>query len=755
MRKGRRIPGAAIILFLAAATAGAQNSSVGVTDGYDAAVVNPAALSVGNAVGIAGELGYTRDVFEEEGGAADTWSIYLNGNHLGYAYQDTPHSGRHTVAASARLIPGVHTGAAYRWSSGSFPGGNVRLGALYRPVNAVSAGATVTFNDEDTANGILGLGFRPLFFLPADTHRLTFSGDFPYDGAEWALPRVGVGAEPIDGLNLEVGYDFETERFRGVVSLSFSSFRAGNRTRFDADNDPDTGTVFLHLSPKRFRPIATTRDNIFVDYSPGPVVVERRSLPDVWPLTGFDNTVSVLDVAGEIRRLARDNTVDGILFRKHLFDASSANMLEIEAALQEFRAAGKYVVFYYEGVDNKNYALAASTADRIYLHPGGFVHLTGEHVTRPYLAELLGTLGVEVRNFTSGEYKNLGNIYSEHEMPAAEREALEFLLDDLYGEFLRTIEEGRGARLTMPAKDTVDTGPYLVAGDARDAGLVDGLIYEDEISGALEELMERPRIKEWESREDIHYGWAETSGAKVALVYVTGPITTGSGRPGEIAGSESIARAIRRAREDGSVRAVLLRVASGGGSSLASETIAREINLTRKGDNAKPVVVSMGGTAASGGYYVAAYADEIIAQPTTITGSIGVVALVPNIAGLSEQLGVNWETIRRGERADLGAVYRSLEPDEEQLFQDSIDAAYHRFVAAVAEGREMPEEAVREIARGRVWTGKQAQERGLVDTIGGLHTAIGVLEEKLGRPVDLVEFTGWSGISEREQKTKK
>jgi protease IV len=213
-----------------------------------------------------------------------------------------------------------------------------------------------------------------------------------------------------------------------------------------------------------------------------------------------------------------------------------------------------------------------------------------------------------------------------------------------------------------------------------------------------------------------------------------------------VAGSERIARAIRNARQDATVEAILLRVASNGGSSLASETIAREVQLATTGDNPKPVVVSMGGTAASGGYFVSTYADEIIAQPNTVTGSIGVVALMPNIAALSEKIGVNWETVRRGENADFGAPYRRLDPEEQELLRESVDAGYQRFINAVSEGREMSPEAIEEVAQGRVWTGRQAEERGLVDDLGGLYTAVNAVESRLGRRIRLEEYTGESGI---------
>ncbi len=724
----------------------AQSGSVAVTDGYDAAVVNPAALAVGNAAGVAGEIGYTEDTFEDDGDAGEAFGLFLNGNHLAYAYRETALSGFHTLAGAFGPLSNVHGGISYRWVPGDFSEGDVGLGLLARPVNAVSAGGRVTFIDSDTTAAAVGVGVRPLFPLPADTHRLTLFGELPYDGDEWLDPSIGISATPIDGLDIDFAYDIEREAFRGAVSFSLTSTRVGNRTRLDSGNELADGAAFVHFSPKRFRPIVVAPEDTIIDYRRGPVVVERRSLPDVWPFTQIDPTVAALDVATEIRELAADDRVEGILFRNHNFVASSANMLEITAALDRFREAGKLVVFYYEGVDNMNYALAASTADMIYLHPSGFVYLTGMSVTRPYVKELFDSLGVEGVNVTSSEYKSLGNVFSEERMPAAEREALDSLLDSRFAEFLRLIEEGRGDRLAQPVAESVDSGPYLVATDALEAGLVDKLVYEDELVDELQKLIARPRIRARETKEDIRYSWADAGGAKGALIYVTGPIVTGVGSPGRSAGSETLARAIRRAREDITVQAIIVRVATGGGSQLASDTIAREVYLTTTGENSKPVVVSMGGTAASGGYYVSAYADRIIAQPTTATASIGVVALIPNIEGLSEKLGVNWETVSRGERADIGAPYRRLKPDETRIIQDTIAAAYEQFLDTVAEGRSMSREAVEEVAKGRIWSGLQAQERGLVDDLGGLYSAIAAVEEQLGRDIRLVEYGGDDGF---------
>jgi len=292
-----RAPGVVMILMLAAVSAGAQNGFVAVSDGFDATVVNPAALSVGNASGIAGELGYTGTTLGEKSDFGETWSLFLTTSNLAYAFEELPIGSAHSLAASARLASGFYTGAAYRWSPGGFSRGDLRIGALYRPVNALSAGATVTVDEEEAVTGVAGLGVRPFFFLPHDTHRLTFFGDIPYGGSEWTNPRIGVGAEPVDGLNLQVGYDIEAGLLSAEVSLSLTSARAGNRTRFDGDNEADTGSVFLHLSPRRFRSLIAPRDTIFIDYSPGPLVVERRSFPEFGPLSALDDTVSALSLA--------------------------------------------------------------------------------------------------------------------------------------------------------------------------------------------------------------------------------------------------------------------------------------------------------------------------------------------------------------------------------------------------------------------------------------------------------------------------
>ena len=231
---------------------------------------------------------------------------------------------------------------------------------------------------------------------------------------------------------------------------------------------------------------------------------------------------------------------------------------------------------------------------------------------------------------------------------------------------------------------------------------------------------------------------------KIALIYAVGNIHSGEGVPGKSIGSVTTAKAIKQAREDRRVKGIIIRVDSGGGSALASDVIGREVELCKTGKNKKPVIVSMGGVAASGGYYIAAKADKIIAQPSTITGSIGVIGIYPVFERLYEKIHVNWDTVKRGKNADLGSTHRQPTAKEKKIGEESIQHFYDRFITLVAEGRNMSKDEVHKIAQGRVWTGKQAFEHGLVDALGGMDLAVKEMKKMadLKHEVKLVEFEG-------------
>ncbi len=732
----------ALLIAMIAAPAAAQQrtlelSSVATADGFASPVINPAAPAFGNAGGIGALLGYDESAFGNiQDGDGPDFSLFLNTRVLSYAFQTTADANRHTGTLSVPLFGDLYAGASVSVPDLSFEDPTTRAGLLLRPLNVLSLGATGTFPETGDPAYRIGGAVRPLFVNRELAQVLTVSTDVRYRNDDFLAPILGVEISPEDGLDIGAAWDFDSDRLQLQASVSYGRVRAGNGGSFNFD-DGGPGTVaFAHLSTRDFRSFAPIRARTFAEYAPGPMIVEQPASMLLSSFESLDPSDTVAEVVNDIRRLSQNDAVAGILFNNHNLQASYANFLEIRQALEDFKATGKQVVFYIEQTNTLNYALAAAVADRIYLNPQGSILLSGLSRTRPYLKELLDDFGVGVAHIRSAEYKTFGNIFSETGMPAEEREAIEALLEDQYGVLLRMIEAGRGDRLSGSAEAIVADGPYLVAERALEAGLVDELIYADELESRLEELQRGARIAEVSARDQIRYEWSRRPAPRVAVIYATGNISRGEGQPGRVIGSETMAEAIREARESGGIDGIIVRVSSGGGSALGSAVIAREIELTTSGEDPKPVVISMADSAASGGYYISAPADRIVAHPVTVTGSIGVVVLLPNIEGLSDKYGVNWDTVKTTDTADLGALYRTLTPEERSLVQNSVDTQYDRFVSYVGEQRGMSTEDVERVARGRVWSGEDALERGLVDRLGGLKTSIDVMQELLESGVE-------------------
>jgi protease-4 len=307
---------------------------------------------------------------------------------------------------------------------------------------------------------------------------------------------------------------------------------------------------------------------------------------------------------------------------------------------------------------------------------------------------------------------------------------------------VKMIETGRGKKLTKSAQQVIDEGPYFIAENALQAGLVDKLMYEDELKEMIKSNFGNWKEITQPLPDFVKQNWSEPAKDKVAMIYAVGNIHMGKGKNGKTIGSETTAKAIRKAREDKSMKGIIIRVDSGGGSALASDIIAREIALCNEGKNKKPVIISMAGAAASGGYYISAFADKIVAQPATITGSIGVVGIIPNFSEMYKKIGLNWSTVKTGQQADFAATHRPFTEKEKQMISSSIEHVYWSFADVVAKGRKMTREAVHEIAKGRVWTGKQAYDRGLVDELGGMKKAKELMTKAAGlkHDIELVEF---------------
>jgi protease-4 len=437
---------------------------------------------------------------------------------------------------------------------------------------------------------------------------------------------------------------------------------------------------------------------------------------------------SLRTLVESLDRAARDPAVHAVTVRiGALPDAGWGKVQELREALGRFRKSGKPVYAHLEGAGNREYYLATGCT-KIYAVPTAMLDITGLAAEVTFFRGTLDKLGIEAQFEGVGKYKNAPNQATERGFTEPHREQMDALLDSVFEQYLDALAEGRG-KTPEEARALIDRGPYT-AREALDAGLVDELLYRDELEARLknaERLTPGPYVRSAR-------GMGFDGRPRVALVYAVGEIVPGESQDGPFggegfAGSDTVAGALRKARQDGAVKAIVLRVDSPGGSGTASDVIWREVQLARK---QKPVVVSMGDVAASGGYYISMASDAIVAQPGTVTGSIGVFGGKLSLRGLYDKLGITREILTRGRHADLFTDYRSWNDEERAAIRGLMEAFYQDFIRKAAAGRKMDEQAVHAVAQGRVWTGTEAAKRGLVDRLGGLSDALSLAKSKAG-----------------------
>jgi protease-4 len=442
--------------------------------------------------------------------------------------------------------------------------------------------------------------------------------------------------------------------------------------------------------------------------------------------------LSVHDVWLNLRKARVDNRIRSVLIRLGNIDGDWAKASEVRDAILDFRRSGKKVYAYIgEAVQfDKEYYLATA-CDRIILQPLGWLGVNGVGGWVPFIKEGLDKLGIDAEIEHVEQYKTAYNMFTEKGFTDAHRAMLESIERDIFDEYVRTIAAAR-KKSEEETRKIIDQGLYQ-GQQAVEAGLVDDLLYEDELGKLLQEggrKLQKCSLSEYNQISPSSLG-LET-GRKVAVIYAMGPIVSGEGIYSTI-GGRTLSRWLRRAREDRSVAAIVLRVDSPGGSSVGSDVIWREVFLAKK---EKPVVVSMSDLAGSGGYWISMAAHKIVAQPQTLTGSIGVIAGKFSLAGLYQKLGITAEKLAFGRRADMFSSFRPMSPEERKFLKNQILWTYDQFLTKAAEGRNLTKEAVDLIGKGRVWTGRQAKENGLVDELGGLTMAIGQAKKLAGIPAE-------------------
>ncbi len=440
----------------------------------------------------------------------------------------------------------------------------------------------------------------------------------------------------------------------------------------------------------------------------------------------FLGPLTVREIDEAIRRAADDDRVDALFLDIGPVLSGYGKVQEIRAAVHRFRESGKQVVALLENGTNLDLYLAAA-ADTIYQVPTGQLVL-GFLVQEPFYRDLFDKLGVEFEVFTSGPFKTLMHSFTNRDLTDAQREMDNSLLDSLYGQWLDGVGTDRGLERAA-LQSSFDRG-LVSARQALADGLVDELGYRDQVSDRLVQIAGRsPRrvgVRDYLRATEPGgltqiFGRADT----IALIHIGGVMVPGEFEDSlfgaNVAAGTTIARYVREAREDRSVRAIVLRIDSGGGAVTAADVMGREIELAAQ---RKPVVVSMSDVAASGGYWIAAHATRVLANPGTYTGSIGVVMGRINLQGTYDLLGINHAILKRGENADLFTDAAPLRPGQAAILDASVAATYADFINLVAAGRGMEVDAVDALGGGRVWTGQQAADAGLVDELGGLHEAL-------------------------------
>jgi protease-4 len=417
-------------------------------------------------------------------------------------------------------------------------------------------------------------------------------------------------------------------------------------------------------------------------------------------------------------------------------------MQELRRGVQTFAASGKPTLAWVEtfgelGSRGMSAYVLATAFGELWLQPGGEIGLLGVGIETTFVRGTLDRLGIEPQFEQRYEYKNAADVLMRKEFTAAHREALERLAESVFSDAVETIADARGLSHEQ-VRELVNTGPRT-ASEAQAAGLVDRLGYRDQAYDAMRARTGGKSELLFADRWRPHRKLAPPPHRRghVALVDVRGAIATGRTRRGPMgrqAGSDTLSAQLRAARENDRARAVVMRVESPGGSAVASEVIWREVWRLREAD--KPVIVSMGDVAASGGYYIACPAEVIVALPATLTGSIGVLGGKLVVDSLLERLGVSTGTVQQGAHALMYSARRSFSEDERARFAATVDAIYHDFVGKVAEGRQRPVADIEAVAKGRVWTGRDALEAGLVDELGGLRDAVRIARERANLPED-------------------
>jgi protease IV len=498
-------------------------------------------------------------------------------------------------------------------------------------------------------------------------------------------------------------------------------------------------SVLAGLASSFDEPVETIKPNSILHLKFNKPIPERTNNLPLDPFSLKDTRILGLsEIIEALEQAKTDDNIKGILIETDGIMGGMATADAIRTAIEEVQQSGKFVYAYANAYSQGAYYVA-SAADKVYLNPLGLVDFRGFAAQIPFLKDMLDKLGIKMQIFYAGKFKSATEPFRRTEMSEENKLQVREYLDDTFQEFLSDISRSRD--IPVPQLKRIADG-YLafMPQNALDLKVVDELAHRDKV---IEDIRAKLGLKSSEKYPLVSletYRRANPGASnlkakdKIAVVYAEGNIVDGKGEPGSI-GGEKYADIISKIRKDDKVRAIVLRVNSGGGSAMASENILRELELAQQ--QGIKLVVSMGDLAASGGYYIACKADSIFAEPNTLTGSIGVFSMIPDASGLlNDKIGIRFDTVKTGPFAHGISPFLAMSEDEGRIMQGFVNHMYDTFLGHVASGRNMSKEAVNEIAQGRVWTGNKAIQIGLADRLGGLEEAL----ESAASLADLTDY---------------
>ena len=698
------------------------SSSIAMSDDALATFFNPSGLAAGRGLNL-----YYLRTYQSDWTGDDAFFLAVPGAGFGIEFgtadADTDFT-RYTLAGGYHLGNALYWGTSYSWMNSDDAGydkfRSLSMGLMYRRRYVSIGAAARDLNRPKLLGEKLGRTYDLGLALRPGTWRATLSIDMQKtQGIEGVELRYALEVRPIREFMLRgtVNNDLSFD-VRFGVNIGNWGFGTGNA--FDNNREAWSGVGYFHFSnaPKT-KPLPRRRT--FLD-------LPMRAVKQILPIAKWDD-----DVAGVLVRI--DGSGYGI-----------AQLQEMSGAILDFRESGRVVLCYLSNCSTGDYMIA-SACDGILIHPSAEVRLIGIRTEHLFYKGALDMLGIRADLEHLGKYKSASEAFTQREMSEAHREIQNIILDDLYEQLVEAIAVGRGWTREN-VKKRIDEGPYT-ARQAFAVELVDRLAYEDELHDVVTELTDTRTdlvpLSEY-VRSGLYAQEWQVPEPKVAIIKAEGLMLTGDSfvdpfMGTQVMGADTITRIVKDVKADDSIKAVVLRIDSGGGLVVAADIIWRELVRLKE---VKPLVVSMGDVAASGGYYIAAPADSIVAEPGTITGSIGVIGGKYSFKGLYEKLGIHKEILKRGQHADFYTDYGDYPLAEKAIVQKQIKEIYDNFIEKVALGRtQLTVEDVDRLGRGRVWSGRQAKENGLVDELGGLNLAIAIARERAGlegKSVGIVEF---------------